>query len=53
LLNSSSSTVDYPLTTAQVIAQVNAALATNDRGAILALATTLDGLNNQGSCPLN
>jgi hypothetical protein len=51
LLNSSSSGVDYPLTTAQVIAQVNAALATGDRDTILELATDLDRKNN-GGCPL-
>jgi hypothetical protein len=51
LLNSSSSGVDYPLTTAQVIAQVNAALASANRDTILALATDLDDKNNLG-CPL-
>jgi len=51
LLNSASSGVDYPLTTAQVIAQVNAALATLDRSTILDLATDLDNKNN-GGCPL-
>jgi hypothetical protein len=51
LLNSSSSGVDYPLTTAQVIAHVNAALATLDRETILDLATDLDSKNN-GGCPL-
>jgi len=48
LLNSAHPDIDYPLTTAQVIAQVNAALATNDRTATLALATQLDGFNNLG-----
>ena len=43
--------VAYPLTTAQVIGQVNVALATLDRGTILALASTLDGYNNL-PCPL-
>lgn len=51
LLNSASSDVDYPLTTAQVIAHVNAALASSDRSTILALATSLDNSNNLG-CPL-
>ena len=51
LLNSASSGVDYPLTTAQVIAQLNAALATLDRSKILDLATDLDNKNN-GGCPL-
>jgi hypothetical protein len=46
LLNSTSASVNYPLSEAQVIAQVSAALATDDRPTILALATTLDGYNN-------
>jgi hypothetical protein len=46
LLNSTSSLVNYPLTTAQVISQVSAALATDNRATILALATTLDNYNN-------
>ena len=50
-LNSASPAVDYPLTTAEVIAQVNAALASADRSTILALATQLDTSNNLG-CPL-
>jgi hypothetical protein len=53
LLNAASSGVDYPLSTAQVIAEVNAALASNDRSTILSPATELDDLNNQGECPLN
>ncbi|MNG22688.1 hypothetical protein D3C84_1072020 [compost metagenome] len=49
LLNTTNPDVDdFPLTTAQVIAQVNAALATKDRGTILALASQLDGYNNLG-----
>jgi hypothetical protein len=52
LLNSSSPDVDYQLTSAQVIDQVNSALASNSRSTILALATQLDQYNNQG-CPLN
>jgi len=52
ILNASSSGVDYPLTQAQVISQVNAALASNDRDTMLSLASTLDGYNNLG-CPLN
>jgi hypothetical protein len=52
LLNSF--TVDYPLTTAEVISMVNEALATNDRATILALAELLDGFNNgEGGCPLS
>jgi hypothetical protein len=46
LLNSTSASVNYPLSEAQVISQVSAALATDDRPTILALATTLDGYNN-------
>jgi len=52
ILNASSSGVDYPLTQAQVISQVNAALASNDRDTMLSLASTLDGYNNLG-CPLS
>jgi hypothetical protein len=52
LLNSASPDVDFSLTTAQVISQVNAALATGDRDAILALAERLDRENNRG-CPLS
>ncbi|HEY6606112.1 MAG TPA: hypothetical protein VIZ44_07185 [Gaiellaceae bacterium] len=42
--------VNYPLTTAEVVSQVNAALASGNRATILALATTLDNNNNLG-CP--
>jgi Beta-propeller repeat len=49
LLNSGHPDVDYPLTTAQVIAGVNAALASGDRPTILALASELDASNNLGS----
>jgi len=52
LLNASSPSLDYPLTTAQVINSVNAALASNNRATILTLASRLDGYNNL-SCPLN
>jgi hypothetical protein len=52
LLNASDSAVDYPLTQAQVISQVNSALASNDRDTMLSLASTLDGDNNLG-CPLH
>jgi hypothetical protein len=51
LLNAANPSVDYPLTTAQVIAMVNAALAGTSSD-MLALATTLDGYNNLG-CPLS
>lgn len=49
-LNSLEANIDYPLTSAQVVSQVNAALATNNREAMLKLATTLDQYNNLG-CP--
>jgi hypothetical protein len=51
LLNAAHPNVDYPKTTAGVIADVNAALASNNRSTIVALATTLDGMNNLG-CPI-
>jgi hypothetical protein len=44
--------VDYALPSGTVITQVNAALASNNRDTLLALATTLDGYNDAG-CPLN
>lgn len=52
LLNATSTGVDFPLTSAQVIAQVTFALNTGDREVMLSLASTLDAYNNQG-CPLN
>jgi hypothetical protein len=42
--------VDYPLTDAEVVSMVNAALASGDRATILALAAVLDANNNLG-CP--
>jgi hypothetical protein len=54
LLNTSNPSVHYPLTSAQVISEVNAALATSDPSTIPALATTLDNYNNgPGGCPLS
>ena len=50
LLNSTS--VNYPLTTAEVITMTGNALATGDRATILSLASELDALNNLG-CPLS
>jgi hypothetical protein len=44
--------VDYPLTDAEVVSMVNAALASGDRATILALAAVLDANNNLG-CPLS
>jgi hypothetical protein len=52
LLNSASPDVDYSRTTASIIADVNAALASNNRTTILNLANALDADNNEG-CPLN
>jgi hypothetical protein len=51
-LNASSSGVDYPLTTQQVVDQVNAALNTSDREYVINTASQLDSFNNLG-CPLN
>ena len=50
LLNASDPDIEYQLTTAQVISQVNQALASNDRSTMLVLATQLDTFNNAG-CP--
>jgi hypothetical protein len=50
LLNAGAN-IGYPLTTQQVINEVNAALASCDRATILAEATRLDGYNNL-VCPL-
>jgi outer membrane biosynthesis protein TonB len=52
LLNSAHPDVLYPRTTAEIIADVNAALASNNRSTMLALASELDSDNNLG-CPLN
>jgi hypothetical protein len=46
-------TVGYPLTTDQIVAAVNSALASNNRSTILALASELDSLNNAGECQLS
>jgi hypothetical protein len=48
LLNASSAEVNYPLTEPDVIASVNAALATCSRGPIIELAGELDRANNLG-----
>jgi hypothetical protein len=52
LLSAASPDVDYPLTEAEIIAAVNAALASGDRDTILALAEELDTFNNL-FCPLD
>jgi hypothetical protein len=49
LLNACS--VNYPLSTAQIISEVNTALQSCDRSAVLSEASRLDGFNNLG-CPL-
>jgi hypothetical protein len=52
LLDASHPGVDYPRTPAEVIAEVDAALASGDRGTMLGLASGIDSDNNLG-CPLN
>jgi hypothetical protein len=52
LLNAAHPDVNYAFTTAEVIADVNAALASGDRATMLDLATELDEANNAG-CPLS
>lgn len=52
LLNAAHSDVDYPRTTAEILADVNAALTSNNRDTMLELAGGLDSDNNLG-CPLN
>jgi hypothetical protein len=52
LLNAAHPGVDYPRTSAQIIAAVNAALTSNNRDQMLTLATALDNDNN-GGCPLS
>jgi hypothetical protein len=52
LLNASHPDVAFGDSAADVIAAVNAALASSDKGTILALASSLDDDNNAG-CPLN
>jgi len=54
LLNAcTGSGVNYPLTTAQIISEVNTAIDSCDRTTILNEASRLDGFNNgPGGCPL-
>lgn len=52
LLNADNGGVDYTMTTADIIADVDAAIATGNRATILALAASIDADNNLG-CPLN
>jgi len=49
LLNSEAPDVDYPLTTGEIVGQVNEALSSLDRDQMIDLAENLDGLNNLGS----
>ena len=49
LLNASHPGVNYPMSEAEVIAEVNAALASGDRDTMLDLASVLDGYNKLGS----
>lgn len=49
-LNSIEPTISYSLTTQQIVNAVNAALASGNRDAVLALASNLDTRNNAG-CP--
>jgi hypothetical protein len=54
LLNAANPGVNYTLTTAQIIAQVNAAIASGVRANVIALAADLDARNNAiGGCPCN
>jgi hypothetical protein len=52
LLNAAHPDVDYPRSTAQVLADVNAALTSDDRATMITLASALDRDNNLG-CPLH
>lgn len=52
LLNASHSSVDYPVSESDLIADVNAALASLDRDTMLDLATSIDNQNNLG-CPID
>ena len=49
LLNAAHPDVNYPMSAGDVIAEVNAALASGDPATMLDLATILDGYNNLGS----
>lgn len=52
LLNSASPDVEFPRSAADIIADVDAALASGNRSTMLSLASQLDADNNVG-CPLN
>jgi hypothetical protein len=51
-INASHPSVDYPLTSSQVVILVNAALASTDRSFVISTASQLDSFNNL-RCPLN
>lgn len=51
LLNASHPNVNYALSPAEVIASVNAALASGDRATMLALQASLDEFNTLDDCP--
>ncbi|HXE74859.1 MAG TPA: hypothetical protein VNN18_04375 [Candidatus Xenobia bacterium] len=52
VLNAEHPDVEYPMTKDEIVTAVDAALASGDRDAILALKDQLDAYNNLG-CPLN
>lgn len=52
LLNAAHPDMNYPRTTAEILADVNAALTSNNRSTMLSLAAELDADNNSG-CPLS
>ncbi len=52
LLNAAHPGVNYPRSVASILSDVNAAIASNSRDTMLALASALDDDNNRG-CPLN
>jgi hypothetical protein len=51
-LNSSSGSIDFPISTGVLVTEVNTALASCDSSAIITEATRLDGFNNLG-CPIS
>jgi len=54
LLNANNPNVAYPMTTAQIVTSVNAALNSGSRNTMLNLASSIDNANNgQGGCPLS
>lgn len=54
VLNASDPAIDYPRTVASVLSDVDAALASNDRGTMVTLAMELEQDNKgEGGCPLD